>query len=110
MAETEARAEVVRGYVKKARRRLDRLRGRYKDLIVGGRRDVRAETGGYRSSSSSSSSSSYDAPPSPSPSPSASYSSRTGGAAPSGDDDVDDDGPSSYSSSWNPRREGLHTE
>ena len=56
LAETEARAEVVRGYVKKARRRLDRLRGRYKDLIVGGRRDVRAETGGYRSSSSSSSS------------------------------------------------------
>ena len=87
MAEVEARKGIVSKYLKKARKRLVKLQARYKELIVEGRSDSRAGTGGYYSDSSSSSrrSSSYGSsgrsdygrtststspsPPSPAPSP-----------------------------------------
>ena len=61
LAEVEARKGIVSKYLKKARKRLVKLQARYKELIVEGRSDSRAGTGGYYSDSSSSSrrSSSY---------------------------------------------------
>ena len=61
LAEVEARKGIVSKYLKKARKRLVKLQARYKELIVEGRSDSRAGTGGYHSDSSSSSrrSSSY---------------------------------------------------
>lgn len=49
LAELEARKEVVSGYLKKGRKRLVKLQTRYKELIVEGRTDTRAGTGGYYS-------------------------------------------------------------
>ena len=88
LAEVEARKGIVSKYLKKARKRLVKLQARYKELIVEGRSDSRAGTGGYYSDSRSSSrrSSSYGSsgrsdygttststpsasPPSPAPSP-----------------------------------------
>lgn len=61
LAEVEARKGIVSKYLKKARKRLVKLQARYKELIVEGRSDSRAGTGGYYSDSSRSSrrSSSY---------------------------------------------------
>jgi hypothetical protein len=58
LAEVEARKGIVSKYLKKARKRLVKLQARYKELIVEGRSDRRAGTGGYYSDSSSSPSSS----------------------------------------------------
>ena len=76
LAEVEARKGIVSKYLKKARKRLVKLQARYKELIVEGRSDSRAGTGGYysgsstsRSSSGSSSRSSTYADRAPSPSP-----------------------------------------
>mmetsp|Transcript_3578 Transcript_3578/g.8155 ORF Transcript_3578/g.8155 Transcript_3578/m.8155 type:complete len:569 (-) Transcript_3578:85-1791(-) len=52
LAEIEARKGVVGNYLKKARKRLVKLQSRYKELIVAGRADSRAGTGGYYSDSS----------------------------------------------------------
>ena len=54
LAEVEARKGIVSKYLKKARKRLVKLQARYKELIVEGRSDSRAGTGGYYSDSSSS--------------------------------------------------------
>ena len=78
LAEVEARKGIVSKYLKKARKRLVKLQARYKELIVEGRSDSRAGTGGYYSGSSTSRSSSgsssrsstyADRPSSPPPSP-----------------------------------------
>ena len=79
IAELKAREKVVKGYLKKGRNRLVRLRERYKELMVEGRggRGYSNRSSSSRSSASSSStgaSSSYSAPtasttPSPSPPP-----------------------------------------
>jgi len=58
LAEVEARKGIVSKYLKKARKRLVKLQARYKELIVEGRSDSRAGTGGYYSGSSTSRSSS----------------------------------------------------
>ena len=58
LAEVEARKGIVSKYLKKARKRLLKLQARYKELIVEGRSDSRAGTGGYYSGSSTSRSSS----------------------------------------------------
>ena len=58
LAEVEARKGIVSKYLKKARKRLVKLQARYKELIVEGRSDSRAGTGGYYSDSSTSRSSS----------------------------------------------------
>mmetsp|Transcript_18058 Transcript_18058/g.27299 ORF Transcript_18058/g.27299 Transcript_18058/m.27299 type:complete len:526 (+) Transcript_18058:83-1660(+) len=80
IAELEARQKVVAGYAKKARKRLESLQTRYKELIVGGENDTKttssSTTGDYYSSSSSSSS----------------YSSRSSGTPPpSGKEDNEEE-------------------
>ena len=105
LAEVEARKGIVSKYLKKARKRLVKLQARCKELIVEGRSDSRAGTGGYYSDSSSSSrrSSSYGSsgrsdygttststpsasPPPPAPSPNGPTAGRsTNSGAPSND-------------------------
>ena len=53
LAEFEARKGVIGNYLKRARKRLVKLQSRYKELIVAGRSDSRAGTGGYYSDRSS---------------------------------------------------------
>ena len=91
IAELKAREKVVKGYLKKGRNRLVRLRERYKELVVEGRggrgygsrsSESSASSSSYSASSSAETSSSYRATnpaatssPSPSPPPPAPYSS-----------------------------------
>ena len=87
IAELKAREKVVKGYLKKGKKRLIRLRERYKELIVDGRGgkgygDTNARDNTSSATSSSSRTSSRSEPAQPPPSSSASSTFSTPSSAP----------------------------